>query len=329
MTTTESVVPVHFRGDAWRTLLQNKASEMLIPPENDSDWDALAAHVELDSHDGYLSAVRSDVEDELTDAQVELVYVDYRDELTDKQVELLLDRDLVGLDDSIYEWGIECRDVSVNVILAEALHDLGHTDVSPWDLDPDGELRDLLFDLDGSDPIRDLAEHTSAPLVRQTLERYVPPISGFAPNADGRKAGHLARVLLQWFPHLGYRAAADLAHELAANGPWDWHESVRVDTLFRLDLVSMYDSLLGEQDTQRALKYADEVSVLLIDPWNGSGHEVTVPLPEPLVLPVDDAHPMYSDSGQAGYGWDEVCGLVTSAYEEAELVRLDAKGSDA
>lgn len=63
--------------------------------------------------------------------------------------------------------------------------------------------------------------------------------------------------------------------------------------------------------------------LLLNAKWNGSGYDTVFPTPlkKTLAKPADDGSEaprtgrVYLDDSGDGYSWDDVCGLVKSAYE--------------
>lgn len=78
-----------------------------------------------------------------------------------------------------------------------------------------------------------------------------------------------------------------------------------------------------ETEGQRVLEFA-KPHILLIDMWNGSGHDVVVPAAMKRTLTrvgLDDEEApqtgrAYLDSDADGYGWDSVAGVYKPAYKD-------------
>ncbi|MFD0046993.1 hypothetical protein ACFVGV_17565 [Pseudarthrobacter scleromae] len=76
-----------------------------------------------------------------------------------------------------------------------------------------------------------------------------------------------------------------------------------------------------EAGKAKVLEFA-KPHLLLIDKWNGSGYDTVLPAPleKTLAKPAEDGSEaprtgrVYLDDSGDGYSWDDVCGVVKSAY---------------
>lgn len=106
------------------------------------------------------------------DYRKELVYIDYRDQLDDEQVSALACQDWEKLDASLDEWLDETRWMGAREAIAELLKDadLDEEEVERFrDSDWYDELRFVIEERDTSEPLKELASHSSPVLMRVTV----------------------------------------------------------------------------------------------------------------------------------------------------------------
>lgn len=179
--------------------------------------------------------------------------------------------------------------------------------------------------------IEDLAYHTDH--VYMVLPIAIPEyeldhIPSYFETEERAKL--LKQIAVKRFPQLG-SLKDDVWIELAANGPEYYHEATVLEFFWSDDFYIWW------KDPIQKLSF-DVVSIVLHDTWNGSGHEVSVHLDEPIVvnaalphvaqihtdLPKDDLVFVYNDEGRNGsMSWDRICGLVEGYYYENAPMHLD------
>lgn len=272
-------------------------------------------------------------------------FVSYDEQLTDEQIDMVL----AGQDDSAYESYMENNDLfgdgSAENIAREALADgfrNNRTDIDWEDLDTDerDQLIDLVQERDTSDPITDLIRNTHPQLMRTSLSTpsYDKRL-GEAWNGDalyGREESETSRTLVQRrrdivADKLAERgidttlpANREAIAELIDNGPYNWHEGVSLDVIFH----ARVNEVSASQDGPSKLAFNDPY-VVLIDRINGSGHDVKLQgtvsksIPEADKASEPESRVFLDDGGRGGYGWDEVAGVVKSAYA-VEIERENA-----
>lgn len=236
----------------------------------------------------------------------ELIYIDYRDSLSDGQVNALVARDWESLDESIREWDWHVRYDSADCISKEVADqieaqgalthgpDIGREVRNEFELsDWWDELRFEIYDRDRSNPIRDLARNTGRVLMRQVL------------SADPRlRTGDTTELVDELLADLRIEGNAHNRHAIyeTLKECEDWLSAMIV---YAVDVADLYDSM-----------NADEVEIVnpylyLGNPYAGDGY-CQERLDGSITLLRDE---LTTDKGAFGYGWDEVAGVVTGAYE--------------
>lgn len=267
----------------------------------------------------------------------ELIYVHYDDRLTTEQMDSILAGDWAAAEDSVfeaYEEHLESRAGEEARELVDAAYESGtfHCEYDELDFEEQQEAINAIREKDTSDPVRQLLRTTPDQLMRTRLgtpvDRLTDPSAARGSRLDD--GGHQARaeaILGLLKDHgadpeaEGVREAVD---ELVNEGPYDWHEGVRLELIFtgNVEDVAAAPSDGGEEVQRRQLTFTTP-EVLLIDTMNGSGHEVNVPatLIKVLDQPAEDGSGI-SDDGRVmldshapGYSWDDVAGVVHSAYK--------------
>lgn len=249
----------------------------------------------------------------------DLYYVDYRDEFTDEQVEEIIDGQRL---DNVVEEVVDAFGESHYLTAREHVEDFAREAIRDMSLDLgddqdeedlldefmycylSDELRYLIEDRDESDPIRDLAGHTSDPLVQ-----YVPdPVIEIDVEDEEESNSEVARVLNELgLPPTAHNVEAMYSAMANCHGPTE----VRV--LFTADMEEMIDLTVEEVRLKNP-------ALLLLNPYDGSGMD-TDNMEGTITVPRDQIR---LDSA-LGYGsWDNIAGVVVSAYTvDAEYVRKD------
>ena len=270
---------------------------------------------------------------------VDLRFVAYDESLSEEQIELVLAGDWTGVEndvderyaDSAYERAVEIAREQVDEAYEEGRFDRS------WDeLDPDeqDEARWAVEERDESAPLKDLLRNTHKQLMRtsmgQPMGRLADRDAVWGSRMDHGGLEHRRDAIASMLADSGLDASSPEAQEaiteLVENGPWDWHEGVQLDVIFYDDIADLAPSTSSDADEDagksRELEFTNP-RVLLIDKWNGSGHDVRIPgtLKRTLGQPaegreLDQTQRVYLDSKAGGYSWDDVCGLHKPAYAD-------------
>lgn len=273
------------------------------------------------------------------DAPVSLRYVSYDDRLTSEQMNMILagqwndaENDVdENFSDNAYEEAVTIARTEI-----EAAFEAGTFDREWDDLDPDEQdaARYAVEERDDSDPVKDLLRNTPDQLMRTSLgrpaERLAEPrwTSGHRMDDGGFAARHdaVAALLKESGMDVDTPEVREAIEELINEGPYDWHEGTQLDVIWYGDLEDAVPTPRGESpDTEgsKVLEFATP-HVLLIDRWNGSGHEVIIPAALKRTLTrvgYDDQEApqtgrAYLDSASEGYGWDSIAGVYKPAYKD-------------
>lgn len=274
----------------------------------------------------------------------DVYYISYDEQLSDEQIDLVL----AGQDGSAYEDFLDNSDLfgdeSTENVAREALADgfrNDRTDIDWEDLDTDekDQLIDLVQERNTSDPIADLTRNTHPQLMRTSLstpsydKRLGEAWSGDALYA--REESETSRALVQRRRDIvadklaehgvdtALPANREAIAELIDNGPYNWHEGVSLDVIFHAKV----NEVSASQDGPSKLAFTDPY-VVLIDRINGSGHDVKLQgtvskrIPEAEKASEPETRVFLDDDGRGGYGWDQVAGVVKSAYA-VEIERVN------
>lgn len=247
-----------------------------------------------------------------------LYYVDYRDGFTTEQVEQIIDEQRIdtvveevveAFDEGVYmaarDYVEEFAGDAIRDLLLDLEDDQDEDDLLTEFMDSDlsDELRYLIEDRDESDPIGDLARHTSDPLVQ-----YVPyPRVEIDVEDEEESNSEAARVLTE----LGLPSTAH-NYEAMYWAMANCHGPTEVRVLFTADMEEMVDLAVDEVRLKNP-------ALLLLNPYDGSGMD-TDNMEGTITVPRDQIR---LDSA-LGYGsWDNIAGVVVSAYTvDAEYVRV-------
>lgn len=270
---------------------------------------------------------------------VRLRFVNYDDRLTREQMSMILsgqwndaENDVdENFSDNAYEEATTTARTEINQAVEDGLFD------REWDeLDPDeqDEARRAVEERDDSDPVKDLLRNTPDQLLRTSLGQPAGRLSeprwasGHQLDDGGFEARHTAvcGLLQESGMDTGTPEVQEAVNELISEGPWDWHEGVQLDLIWYggiEDAVPTPRLESPEAEGQKVLEFA-KPHILLIDKWNGSGHDVVVPAAMKRTLirvgreesEAPQTGRAYLDADAGGYGWDDVCGLHKPAYKD-------------
>lgn len=239
----------------------------------------------------------------------DLIYVDYRDGLTDEQAQSLIAGDAESLYESMDTW---LSDASYDGARYE-LDELRREVIAEWEREDDedytvladefvhsdeeDEVRWVIQDRDGSNPIRDLAGQTRPQYIRVRIgEDFVlagedmdEDVETVMANADLPDAPEVRALVRSIIPEAG--TGRHLTPFLFAS----------------VDMREVYDLPLDRE----AEVTITGGSLLLEDGWNGAGWNDD--LPEGFQITVKRGD-LRHDEDAWGYSWNDVCGLVTGAW---------------
>lgn len=269
--------------------------------------------------------------------KTDLCYIAYDDQLSDEQIGMVLagngdgayDDYLEGAEDYHHDRAREEFIGAFNEANEKGLTDIDWSELSQEEED---DFKNLMLERDRSDPIADLTQNTRPQLMRTRLSTPGnDPALGEAWSGHalyGSEETDATRALVQTRRNIVGAALTkhgidvttpenqDAIKSLVEEGPYNWHEGVDLDVIFQADV----SDVAVHPDGPSKLSFANP-HVLLIDRVNGSGYDAQFTGSIDKELPAaeeaeDSESRVYLDKGGVnGYGWDEVAGLVKSAYK--------------
>lgn len=245
------------------------------------------------------------------DEKYELVWISQGDGLSDKQVALLLGGEDIfdskefadleeWIDGSRYERAIEV----IKEILDDNEFDI--LDNHPDELD---ELRFEVTDRDQSDPYTGLVRETRYLLMRYDVDVAVGTDWSSSEQELAEQAEDLANTLgFASDPTVANLIASGLLPE-AGYGGHAW-------ILFYASVAQMWEAVqayhgLRAEDRPHAKITFTTPYLLVLDALNGAGFDLELPVD--VTLPFTPQR-LTTDAGAPGYSWDDVAGVVKSAY---------------
>ena len=272
------------------------------------------------------------------DGPVSLRFVNYDDQLTKDQMSMILEGNWNDAENDVDEVFLENATDEAERIAKEeinAAYEAGTFDREWDDLDEDekAEARYAVEARDDSDPVKDLLRTTPNQLLRTSLGNPLDLLSGAEGvygerlDDDGFEARHNAveGLLKEAGVDTSAEGVTAAIEELVTEGPYNWHSGVQLDVIFYGPIEDAVPAPRSETDcpetASKVLEFA-RPHLLLIDKYNGSGYDTVLPasLKRTLVRPGEDGSGVsqtgrvYLDDAAGGYSWDDVCGLVKSAY---------------
>ena len=245
-----------------------------------------------------------------------LSYVAYDDCLSVEQIRDLLEGD-EDAENKIYDCFEESREAGIEHYLEEAIPDPEERARLEASVDHYEELRDLLYDRDDSDPLKELIKHTGSRLFRYELG-YTLEL-GYDPSA-----AEIARATRAMAQAAGIDSAsnAKALEELAVNA----HDG-ELCVIWYGPVREVLDLALGSRHQDRWHEVVwTTPHLLVLDAGSGAGHDVDVTGSVVRHFEPDHCH-VDAKGGAAGYSWTEVCGPFEPAYAcpliTRELARLD------
>jgi len=248
--------------------------------------------------------------------EFDLVCIDYRDGLADDQIAMLLagdELDLIG-NPEFDDWlSAQQYEGAMNVIEVDlGLDDDERERLERHDLIE--QLRFEVYDHDGSNPVRDLMGHTGHKLFRYSLDwSYDGETWGLSEQEVNDVAAEIAEAACL---DLTDPKVKDAVVEMIANASYggklyvmlytDVEQAVALNAAARTD-----DDGKPIDEQQGTVTFAEGAYLIMLDHWNGSGHDVKMPVP--VTVPWFPGR-VSLDSQGPGYGWDQIAGVVTHAY---------------
>lgn len=118
-----------------------------------------------------LESIKSTLIESL-DKTYDLTYVDYRDTLNPDQVSAIVRNDSEALNDSIWEWESENMTIGARFVALEVVNEYESNHVVPEDFDASEmafDIEEHILNRNSSDPVKELASHTSDVFMRVEL----------------------------------------------------------------------------------------------------------------------------------------------------------------
>lgn len=266
-----------------------------------------------------LDALRDAIIANLDDTY-ELVYVDRGDELGDDQVAAIVRGDFEALWEMNWEWEADSRHAGARY---EA-EDEAKAIIREWERRDERDYDDLYDEFecseqwdevldeikwrDRSDPYRDLARSTGLVLCRTLI---VGEDESWSFNADLTPIEVMTDAGIAPTPH-NHKAIKDALVECSPE-----YSVLMGSLIYALDVGDIYD-LPGDSDAEIEIV---NPHLWIGNPFAGSGYCTDEPLEATFRIKRSE---LQTDKDAWGYGWDEVAGVYTRAYE-AEVRPVEKK----
>lgn len=239
-----------------------------------------------------VQTIAQQIADEHLPEETHLIHVDYRDSLTDEQVGYLLADDRESLHSDMIEWMGEAQWYGVKYHL-DALEDVIQDAADENDVYADSieeHVVDIITDRDESDPVKELISNTSKVFVRYRLDSL---------DEDN----DIATVLRANNLDPAHADNLEAIQDIEANA-FDVYNGMH--NLYVIAYVELEDILPG-----RTVKLTDP-HIVALDTFSGQGFDGQVSGEITLTLTAERGFRL--DSADQ-YGWEEVCGAYTPAYD--------------
>lgn len=250
------------------------------------------------------------------DATYDLIYVAYDDQLSDERIANWFTAETVearwDVEIEVYDVFDETRYHSTQEAMKEAL-EAAAVDIWGRDNDFDADdflidhqldwLRQEVWDRDQSNPFADLLRNTPNQLVRADLGDFDVP-SAWSSGDDERT---------ECIRDMAKRLGIDL--DLNRDALEELFDNAGGGMLQIIWYADLADLMKLDSDSNRPSRATiTDPYVIVIDSWNGAGHDVKVN----GTFTFDLDH-VVLDSKGGGYGWDQIASVVKSAYEPANI----------
>ena len=233
---------------------------------------------------------------------ISLYYVDYCDDLDeheDIQEECVRSNSLEKLYEKAYEWYEEQESLSMHGYLEETRKNMESDGCAEQFEEHEDEIRELIYDRNGSDPVKDLIRNSS---VTNFFYSLGVEIYGYRTGIPQRgESVAMACYKVRRALHLKKGQFDEKIEELVENAAYGGE--------LRIYFNAMFDRLVSEdaENDFRSIRFYGNVVVAIADSLNGSGHHVRIPLDLTLPFRRDN---LFVDS-QVHYSYaDEVCGMA-------------------
>lgn len=233
---------------------------------------------------------------------VSLYYVDYRDDLDeheDIQEECVRSNNMEKLYEKAYEWYEEQESSNMHDYLEETRKNMEADNLAGEFEEHEDEIRELIYDRNDSDPVKDLIRNSS---VTNFFYSLGVEISGYLTGCSLRgesvaMACHKVRRAL----HLKKGQFDEKIEELVENATYGGE--------LRIYFNAMFDRLISKdpENDFKSIRFHGNVVVAIADSRNGSGHHVRIPLDITFHFRREN---LFVDS-QVHYSYaNEVCGMT-------------------
>ena len=243
-------------------------------------------------------------------ARYDVYYVDYDSQMSTDTKVAYLQGDFDGFEE-LYEGWSDHYEENLTATVTGILNEEGLS----YEYVDEDIIRDYVADHDDSDLIGGLLRQTGPQLMRARLDRLDTNalFSGHDDAVWDKRIAHIEERLTAAGMSIGEEERKDIS-ELVHNGPWDWHEGVRLEVIYQDDLANstVWDRTGGGSIKERDLEFSNP-HILLIDSINGAGHDTRINGTIKTRVSADRPA-MLDEKPDFGYSWDDVCGLVKSAY---------------
>lgn len=248
-----------------------------------------------------------------------LIYVDYDDGLSDEQIARIFDGDVEGVESDVDEWAMEGTDHNVDEIIADLVPEEHHRDLLEAGDEID-ELRNAIQERDDSrGALMELLHTTGSKLMRYALDYELEPDSWNWDEEQIVEAMHGIADAAGIDFDTNEKALRSLVVEASYGGSLYviWYGDPE-------DVVKGVLNTTWENDEAPTTIAWTDPHLVVLDGWNGSGYSddvkgiVTKPF-VPTNLRMD------GNVKGHGYTWDQVAGLVYSAFSnEPTLTREES-----
>lgn len=280
-----------------------------------------------------VEAILDKVRESLKGRTVTLTYADRDDTLTPEQVQVLL-KGKNPYESRAFSFMEEAESDQRYQAATEELRDI-LTGVEYALLEEDAEVLDearfLVYEHDDSDLITEILKHTGPMLLRYDLGLSVTTDWSSSDEDREEMKREIVEALALPEDH-PVRARLD---ELLTNGQsgrlyviWSAYPSHVIDDVWPLQKPRMGDGVPAATITWNRPPGDGGAHLLILDTLNGSGHDVR--LDAPLTVPFD-ADNLTTDADDGGYSWNDVAGVVRSAYDatiDVEILTWTSAGTE-